>query len=578
MVRASIDDSAPSRGGNQKKADAIDEEKVVHSNEKDTKGPRLRYADEEHVLDSSNGYNGAFPGAINVPGRGNDAGDSNEKDTKGPRLRYADEEHVLDSSTGYNGAFPGAINVPGRGDDAGDSNEKDTKGPRLRYADEEHVLDSSTGYNGAFPRAINVPGRGNDAGDSNEKDTKGPRLRYADEEHVLDSSTWYNGAFPRAINVPGRGNDAATSAIIDESSSGVVVAAEVAPDRELLVEEAYRKGALDRERALQEAEALRRTGEVAVAVPDDDSSANGKKRRTVMCLVGLVVVIAVGLLIGFLVQGKDGDGTSAVGTSTVVPTSPPSAFSDLLPPLEESLQFPLSLCQGDCDSDVDCQDGLECFQRTGGMDVPGCSGGQQDLSGTDYCIMIEEVDPILEESTEFPLGVCQGDCDSNADCKAGLICFQRNEGEEVPGCFGGADDFSRNDYCINQGHFMERFGERLVGSPDDNFGSSVALSSDGMTMAVGAVDVGSTGYVNIYESVEESSWDLVATIVGDNIGDMFGHSVELAGDGRTIAIGYVLGFPVACGYLYYSARVRVLGASLANKTIWNLIGEDISGE
>eukprot|EP00980_Cylindrotheca_fusiformis_P024761 scaffold12403_cov148-Cylindrotheca_fusiformis.AAC.3 len=406
--------------------------------------------------------------------------------------------------------------------------------------------------------------------DSNEKDTKGPRLRYDDGEHVLDSSAEYNGAVPGAIHVPGRGNNAATSATTDESSSGVVVEAEVAPDRELLVEEAYEKGALDRERALQEAE-------VAVAVPDDDSAANGKKMRTVICLVGLVVVIAVGLLIGFLVQGKDGDGTSAV-----VPTSPPSPLSDLLPPLEESLQFPLSLCQGDCDSDVDCQDGLECFQRTRGMDVPGCSGGQQDLSGTDYCIMIEEeVEPVLEESTEFPLGICQGDCDSNADCKAGLICFQRNEGDEVPGCFGGADDVSRNDYCINQGQFMERFGERLVGSPDDNFGSSVALSSDGRTMAVGAVDLGSTGYVNIYESVEESSWDLVATIVGDNIGDQFGHSVELSSDGRTIAIGYVLdlGFPDGfSAYPIYSARVRVFGASLANKTIWNLIGEDISGE
>eukprot|EP00980_Cylindrotheca_fusiformis_P016102 scaffold4780_cov113-Cylindrotheca_fusiformis.AAC.1 len=352
--------------------------------------------------------------------------------------------------------------------------------------------------------------------------------------------------------VSGRRNNAATSA-----------------DPEILVEEAYKKGALDRESALQDAE-------VAVAVPDDDSSANEKKRLTVICLVGLVVVIAAGLLIGFLVQGKDGDGTSTVGTSTVVPTSPPSALSDLLPPLEESLQFPFSLCQGDCDSDVDCQDGLECFQRTGGMDVPGCSGGQQDLSATNFCIAIMVVDPPLEESTEFPLGICQGDCDSNADCKAGLICFQRNEREEVPGCFGGSDDFSRNDYCINQGHFMERFGEWLIGSPDDNFGSSVALSSDGRTMAVGAVDIVGTGYVNIYESVEESSWDLVATIVGDNIGDQFGHHVELSSDGRTIAIGYVLDVPGCCGYPYYYVRVRVLGASPADKTVWNVIGDDIS--
>eukprot|EP00980_Cylindrotheca_fusiformis_P016105 scaffold4780_cov113-Cylindrotheca_fusiformis.AAC.4 len=504
MVRASPDDSAPSRGGNQqqhKKTDAIDEEKAVLQ-----QNPK-------------------------VPVQ---AGEIAKRNTSGNAVRAGSSSSTAAARRAKRREAEG-------GSDTFPSSAKDSNNSRKASASTR---------------------------DSNKKDTKGPRLRYDDEEHVLDSSTEHNGAFPGAISVPGRGNNAAISAITDQSS-GVVVAAEVAPDRELEVEEAYKKGALDRERALQEAEELRRNGggvEVAVAVPDDDSSANGKKRRTVICLVGLVVVIAAGLLIGFLVQGKDG---------------PPSALSDLLPPLEESLQFPLSLCQGDCDSDVDCQKGLRCLQRTGGMDVPGCSGGQQDLSATDYCIAITVVDPPLEESTEFPLGICQGDCDSNADCKAGLICFQRNEGEEVPGCLGGADDLSKSDYCINQGQFMERFGERLVGSPDDNFGSSVALSSDGRTMAVGAVDLGSTGYVNIYESVEESSWDLVATIVGDSIGDQFGHSVELSSDGRTIAIGYVLDLgsvPGCCTYPIYSVRVRVLGGSPDNKTVWNVIGEDISGE
>ena len=33
---------------------------------------------------------------------------------------------------------------------------------------------------------------------------------------------------------------------------------------------------------------------------------------------------------------------------------------------------PLSACQGDCDSDSDCADGLTCFQRDGYTVVPGC--------------------------------------------------------------------------------------------------------------------------------------------------------------------------------------------------------------
>jgi len=47
---------------------------------------------------------------------------------------------------------------------------------------------------------------------------------------------------------------------------------------------------------------------------------------------------------------------------------------------------------GDCDEDEDCADGLICFQRdAGGVPVPGCLGGEKELSVTDYCI----VDPDL---------------------------------------------------------------------------------------------------------------------------------------------------------------------------------------
>merc|ERR1712085_74727 len=42
--------------------------------------------------------------------------------------------------------------------------------------------------------------------------------------------------------------------------------------------------------------------------------------------------------------------------------------------------------------------------------------------------------------------VCMGDCDSNADCKSGLSCFQRNGNTPVPGCSG--DGVSGYDYCV----------------------------------------------------------------------------------------------------------------------------------
>ena len=44
---------------------------------------------------------------------------------------------------------------------------------------------------------------------------------------------------------------------------------------------------------------------------------------------------------------------------------------------------------------------------------------------------------------------CQGDCNRDSDCKAGLKCFQRNSASQVvPGCdVGGGGDVSTTDYC-----------------------------------------------------------------------------------------------------------------------------------
>lgn len=56
------------------------------------------------------------------------------------------------------------------------------------------------------------------------------------------------------------------------------------------------------------------------------------------------------------------------------------------------------MCEGDCDSDADCAEGLHCFQRShpdspAGIDtpVPGCdSGGSGDAEGGDYCFKSPE--------------------------------------------------------------------------------------------------------------------------------------------------------------------------------------------
>ncbi|GKY90745.1 hypothetical protein MPSEU_000047400 [Mayamaea pseudoterrestris] len=168
-------------------------------------------------------------------------------------------------------------------------------------------------------------------------------------------------------------------------------------------------------------------------------------------------------------SSSSGNGGTSTGGGTTNSGSAIVITGDNKSPLSA---FPLGKCQGDCDSDSDCQPGLVCYQRLNTESVPGCSGASK-YSGKDFCI-----DPSGTTSSNtttsgtggtssgnlptvsmkgengspgsaFPLGQCQGDCDSNSDCEKGLFCYQRSAGESVPGCLGGAMDNTDTDYCID---------------------------------------------------------------------------------------------------------------------------------
>lgn len=51
----------------------------------------------------------------------------------------------------------------------------------------------------------------------------------------------------------------------------------------------------------------------------------------------------------------------------------------------------------------------------------------------------------------FPLGRCQGDCDNDDECGEGLVCFQRIARDFVPGCLDGDEESSNTDFCIPEG-------------------------------------------------------------------------------------------------------------------------------
>merc|ERR1712144_102252 len=104
----------------------------------------------------------------------------------------------------------------------------------------------------------------------------------------------------------------------------------------------------------------------------------------------------------------------------------------------------LQLCEGDCDRDSDCGEGLKCFQREDNEDIPGCIG--DPLSKWDYCIPEGVIIINTGVNPEGMLQLCEGDCDRDSDCGEGLKCFQREDNEDIPGCIG--DPVSKWDYCI----------------------------------------------------------------------------------------------------------------------------------
>ncbi|KAL7541246.1 hypothetical protein ACHAXR_012136 [Thalassiosira sp. AJA248-18] len=66
---------------------------------------------------------------------------------------------------------------------------------------------------------------------------------------------------------------------------------------------------------------------------------------------------------------------------------------------------------------------------------------------TPNLLVIAGDDKVAYPGYTWPLQMCQGDCDNNGDCDDGLYCFQRSGLEAVPGCSGEENSVSRKDYC-----------------------------------------------------------------------------------------------------------------------------------
>ena len=121
-----------------------------------------------------------------------------------------------------------------------------------------------------------------------------------------------------------------------------------------------------------------------------------------------------------------------------------------------------------------------------------------------------------------------------------------------------------------------QLGADIDGEAASNLsGKSVSLSADGNIVAIGANfnegNGNNAGHVRIY-AYNGTSWvQLGADIDGEETGDQFGYSVSLSADGNTVAIGA----PYNDGNVYNAGHVRIY---TYNGTSWAQLGADIDGE
>ena len=105
----------------------------------------------------------------------------------------------------------------------------------------------------------------------------------------------------------------------------------------------------------------------------------------------------------------------------------------------------------------------------------------------------------------------------------------------------GTDSGQAQVYRLS-GNTWNQLGQDINGeNSDDESGTSVALSADGNTIIVGAPDNddngANSGYSRVFELVGTSWTQVVADIQGQSSGDRSGTSVAISDDGNTIAVG-----------------------------------------
>lgn len=133
-------------------------------------------------------------------------------------------------------------------------------------------------------------------------------------------------------------------------------------------------------------------------------------------------------------------------------------------------------CEGTCGDDAQCEGDLQCgatIHYLNGITtgdnyrkIPyGCMSSVEDAHSTtiwSVCFnstksSLKDIDRVLTpinncgaESHLPTCKMCEGHCNTDADCEGTLSCFDRTSKQYIPGCaVGGAGDVSNMNYCYN---------------------------------------------------------------------------------------------------------------------------------
>jgi hypothetical protein len=138
---------------------------------------------------------------------------------------------------------------------------------------------------------------------------------------------------------------------------------------------------------------------------------------------------------------------------------------------------------------------------------------------------------------------------------------------------------------VDGGKNWTRFGQTIYGNAtNDSFGSSVDMAADGKTIICGSPGYyvqDRPGYVRAFKLVSDgniigaATWEQIGrNITGKGNGDLFGHSVSISDDGKTVAVGALVNDGMNGGY---SGHVRMYHLD-DDGTNWDQIGDDIDGD